>query len=157
MDVLVSCLVLLVCAVVAIAPYLFQALERERQDTGTELTRCEWCLAAVVVVLGLTAFGAMGNGVLRFQEEFGMYSAVPPLAVSSVLWYSLWLCGWEAGRIERRRSQKDDLWAKRMRVDEERRQQYLKLVDLVAENRDGELAALVQEMKALDDYLCDIE
>ena len=100
-------LVVLTCAVVAIAIYFFQILERESQDGGAKPTSFYWCLAAVVYVLGLTALGFMGNGVIRLQEEFRVYSGVAPLAVSSVLWYSVWLWGWSSGRHEGRSAKRE--------------------------------------------------
>ena len=85
--------VVLICAVGAIALCFFQILERECQDDGAKPTSLYWCLAGVAYLLGLTALGFMGNGVLRLQAEFRVYSGVPPLAVSAVLWYSVWLWG----------------------------------------------------------------
>lgn len=93
-------LVLLICAVVAIALYFFQILERESQDAEAEPTSLYWCLAVVVYVLGLTALGFMGGGVIRLQEEFRAPSGVSPFFVSAVLWYSVWLWGWSSGRQE---------------------------------------------------------
>jgi hypothetical protein len=103
MDVLVSYVVLFVCAVLAFVLYFFENVERERQDGRPAPNGFGW-LAGAVGTLGLAALAAMGTGVFRFQEEFGMHSGVPPVAVPGVLWYAVWLCGWEAGRIEGRHS-----------------------------------------------------
>lgn len=100
-------LVLLICAVVAIALYFFQVLERECRDDGAKPTSFYWCLAFVVYVLGLTALGFMGNGVIRLQEEFRAPSGVPPFPVSAVLWYSVWLWGWSSGRHEGRSAKRE--------------------------------------------------
>lgn len=89
---------MLVCVVVAIALYFFQILERESQDGEAKPTSLYWCLVGVVYVLGLTALGFMGNGVIRLQDEFRSPSGVAPFPVSAVLWYSVWLWGWSSGR-----------------------------------------------------------
>lgn len=93
-------LVVLICAVVAVALYFYQISERESQEDGAERTSLDWCFAGVAYVLGLSALGFLAGGVFRLQAEFHVYSGFPPLAVSAVLWYSVWLWGWSSGRQE---------------------------------------------------------
>jgi hypothetical protein len=67
----------------------------------------DFLVVLICAVVAITALGFMGNGVLRLQAEFRVYSGVPPLAVSAVLWYSVWLWGWSSGRQEGRSAKRE--------------------------------------------------
>jgi hypothetical protein len=157
MDVLISYLVLLVCAVLGLLLALFKHLARAHDDGELQFGGWSawffWTLVGGVCLLAVTAFAIGANGAARFQNEFGFHSGVPPLAISAVAWYAVWTLGWGSGRSEGRQKEKTALWARRIDCDAKRREQYLKLCDLVREERVGDLMRLLQEMKALDDHL----